>query len=381
MTLRRVVALGTLLVPRLAAGFAHDSVIDEVVTAVGGDTTRQYVEIRMLGPSENFVSLGTVLGAFDATGAYAGDLVVPSTNVGGGTNRRWLAATAAFASGSGLAADFTFAAGVLPVESGMVCFGPLSMRTNPANAFDCVSYGAYCGVSPPGTPVGFTPENHALQRTGDAMDANAAFSCTPSLTPQNNANASAPATGDACAPGPTCGAPVTTTTLAPGGTTTTTLPLVAGGGPAATDCFGAWRVLGAVRTPTVRCTRRNAACDRGTGPECVFRAQLCFGDAAAASTRTRCRPGGVTRFALRRVSSNAVDRANAESVLAAVAALGGTRAGDAVSFPAPLASPACTAGFHLTVPPRGRRPGMRTLRARTAAGRTDADTLKLVCVP
>ena len=73
-------------------------------------------------------------------------------------------------------------------------------------------------------------------------------------------------------------------------------------------------------------------------------------------------------------------------MLDAVAALGGTLAGERVTFTAAIDGLRCTAPFNLTVVPKiahGKpRKGVRVLRSRTAtATKADRDTLRLVCIP
>ncbi len=78
--------------------------------------------------------------------------------------------------------------------------------------------------------------------------------------------------------------------------------------------------------------------------------------------------------------------ADVEGMLAAAARLGpSSAAGGTLTFSPPLdASERCTDAVAVVVPTRGRRPGVRVLRARTAAAGghpRDLDALKLVCVP
>ena len=115
-------ALLLLWVPQRASGAFHFAVIDEIMTSYGGDPNVQFVEIRMLAPSQTFVS-GTVLGAFDASGSHLGDvLIVPGNVSRGGFQVRWLMGTARFQATSGLMPDFIMPAG-LPSAGGMACWG------------------------------------------------------------------------------------------------------------------------------------------------------------------------------------------------------------------------------------------------------------------
>src|SRR5580765_1141025 len=107
-----------------ASALFHLAVIDEVMTSYGGDPNVQFIEIRMLAGSQNFVQ-NSVLAAFDNTGAYINDiLVVPATVPNSGANIRWIVGTSAFVTASApLAVDFVMPAGILPTAGGMVCFG------------------------------------------------------------------------------------------------------------------------------------------------------------------------------------------------------------------------------------------------------------------
>jgi hypothetical protein len=223
-----VLLLATLLalsVPRATSALFHFAVIDEVMTSYGGDAGVQFVEIRMLAASQNFV-MNSVLGAFDASGSYIGDVLIVPGNVLSGTNRRWIMATAAFQTASGLTPDFIIPAG-LPAGGGMVCWGAPGIsapppgswdHTNPNSYVDCVAYGTYSG--PPnahvGTPTPLDADGHSLVRTTDTNNNANDFDCGDPATPQNNAGDTASlAATTACET-------ATTTTSTPVTTTTTT---------------------------------------------------------------------------------------------------------------------------------------------------------------
>jgi len=179
----------------------HLAVIDEVMTSYGGDPNVQFIEIRMLAGSQQFVQ-NSVLAAFDNTGAYINDiLVVPSDVTNQGTNVRWIVGTAGFVTASSLAVDFVMPAGILPTAGGMVCFGggggilpapPGSWsRTTFSNYVDCVAYGNYAGPSNIliGTPTTVTGDGHSVQRIGTSNNNSADFTCGDPANPQNNASA------------------------------------------------------------------------------------------------------------------------------------------------------------------------------------------------
>jgi hypothetical protein len=223
-----VLLLATLLalsVPRATNALFHFAVIDEVMTSYGGDTGVQFVEIRMLAASQNFV-MNSVLGAFDANGSYIGDVLIVPGNVLSGTNRRWIMATAAFQTASGLTPDFIIPAG-LPTGGGMVCWGAPGIsapppgswdHTNPNSYVDCVAYGTYSGPGNfhIGTPTPLDGDGHSLVRVGTSNDNADDFECGDPATPQNNA-------GDTVSLAATvaCQTATTTTTSTPGTTTTT----------------------------------------------------------------------------------------------------------------------------------------------------------------
>jgi hypothetical protein len=224
-----------------AGALFHFVVIDEVMTSHGGDPNVQFIEMRMLTSSQNFVA-NSVFAAFDASGSYIGDiLVVPGNVANSGTGVRWIVGTTQFQTASGLAPDFIMPAGILPTSGGMVCYGggggispapPGSWsRTNFANYADCVAYGTYSGPSNPliGTPTSLNGDGHSLQRINISNNNAADFTCGDPATPQRNSGTSAsmPATSPCVLP------PTSTPTITPTPTpTSTTGPTVC---PAAPD--------------------------------------------------------------------------------------------------------------------------------------------------
>jgi len=205
--MRRNVALLTaaaalLLLGRAAYALFHLAVIDEVSTSYNGDPTAQFIEVRMLGGSQNFVA-NSIFAAFDASGAYIGDILqVPGNVANSGNGVRWLVSTASFQTASGIAPDFVMPSGILPNGGGMVCFGggggvlpanpPSWSRTNFANYVDCVAYGTYAGSTNAliGNPTPLDGDGNSMQRTTSTMDNATDFTCAD-LTPQNNAGATA----------------------------------------------------------------------------------------------------------------------------------------------------------------------------------------------
>jgi hypothetical protein len=200
-------------VPRAHALF-HLAVIDEVMTSYGGDPAAQFVEIEMLAGSQNLVH-HSILAAFDASGAYVGDILeVPANVANSGSGVRWLAGTSAFQTASGLAPDFVMPSGILPSGGGMVCFGggggilpanpPTWSRTTFTNYVDCVAYGSYSGPSNlhVGTPTSIAPDGHSIVRVSETDDNAADFACGDPASPTTNAPASASLTATTACPAP-----------------------------------------------------------------------------------------------------------------------------------------------------------------------------------
>jgi len=373
----RAAALATALVafaPRAATAAFHVAVIDEVATSVAGDPSQQFVEIRMLAASQNQVK-NSVLAAFDARGTYAGDVLVVPGDLGG-SGVRWLMATRALQDRQGIAADFTFEPGLLPLEDGMICWGAPgdALPADPGSwdhsdfteYVDCVAYGRFCGSAPGGVPVPATPADHSLTRTAAGPFTDQAFQCSETLTPTSSADpAGLQIAGAPCVSVPA----VPCFTALPGGT------------PLRTDCYGEWLVSGAAGTaPVVACPATDPGCHVGQARDCLFRAQFCF-----ALYRGRCAAAPITSFRLRGRQKDDIDRENALAVLEAVNRLGVEGSAGSVDLPS-ISGLTCTAPFDLVVPLERRgsslRGGVRRFRAVTVTRRKrDSDRLKLVCVP
>jgi hypothetical protein len=223
-----------LLMPRLSSGLFHVSVINQLMTSYACDLNVQFLEIRMLVSLQNFVTNG-VVGAFDASGVYVGDvLIVPHDVAMSGAGVTWLLGTSQFATVSGITPDFVIPP-TLATGGGMVCWGaPVASNfkpvasttwdhTNPQNYIDCLAYGNYSGPSNPhiGTPTTLTADGHSLLRGSTTNNNSADFAIADPATPKNNAGtaASLPATGACSTPTPT-----PTASPAPNPTMTPTVP-------------------------------------------------------------------------------------------------------------------------------------------------------------
>jgi hypothetical protein len=347
-------------------------VIDEVATSVADDPSQQFVEIRMLAASQNQVK-SSVLAAFDARGTYAGDVLVVPDDLGG-SGVRWLMATQAFQDRQGIAADFTFEPGLLPLQDGMICWGaPGDARPADPGSWDhsdfteyvdCVAYGRFCGSAPGGVPVPATPADHSLVRTAMGAFTDQAYQCSETLMPASSTD---PA-GVQIA-----GAPCLSVAPAP------CFTALSGGPPFRTDCYGEWLA------PVVICPATDPSCHAGRAGDCVFRAQFCFDDATNPRHPGRCAAAPITSFTLRAKQKDDIDRENVFTVLEAVRRLGVEGSAGSVDLPS-IAGLTCTAPFDLVVPLDRRggslRRGVRRLRAVTVTRRKrDSDRLKLVCLP
>lgn len=171
---------------------------------------------------------------------------------------------------------------------------------------------------------------------------------------------------------------------------------VPGDGPRGPECLAAWKIANAKARPgfdgkvtsTQRCKDGDPGCDadatRGT---CTFTLGICFdrADARLARKGRACARSRITSWTLLKPTLTAAgtDGTNAATLVSAVAALGATVTGAAVTFAPPLESgEICTASVTVVVPTRGARPGSRVLKARTVgSGLQDGDVLKLVCQP
>jgi hypothetical protein len=208
----------TLAAAQPARALFHLAVIDEVMTSYGGDPSVQFVEIRMLSVAQNLVQ-NSVLGVFDTTGAYLGDvLVVPGNVLNSSSGARWIMGTTQFQVGSGLTADFTMPAG-LPTAGGMVCWGAPGItvppapgswdHTVPTNYIDCLAYGTYAGPTNPliGTPTALDADGHSLERVTTTNNNVVDFVCADPASPENNNGASVSMPATTPCPGPPPGVP------------------------------------------------------------------------------------------------------------------------------------------------------------------------------
>ena len=236
-----VTALLVLLTPVRSSALYHLAHISEVMSGITGDTSVQYVEIRMDSGFQNFVG-NTRLTVFDCTGTTVTVLLTipdPSTMAGQvpnqGAGRHWIMGTSSLAGATtpSVTPDFMMTAGI-PTACGMVCWGgpadPMTLTSkdpttwsasDPDNYIDCVAYGPYTGpqrtLCASSSPATATPGDGTFSLTRNTPGCNDFALACP--TPTNNGPLSgAEVTGTF---GP-CTPPTTTTTVATTTTTTTT---------------------------------------------------------------------------------------------------------------------------------------------------------------
>ena len=127
------------------AGF-HLMRIDEVMAGVNGDSTIQFVELKMISSGQRFVG-GRTIHFYDATGSETGRFTFPDNVSNGATGSSILVGTLQFAAVSTVAPDFTMSPGIMS-PSGRVCF----------QTIDCVAYGDFTGSnSGYGSPAAALP--------------------------------------------------------------------------------------------------------------------------------------------------------------------------------------------------------------------------------
>src|SRR5262245_25964614 len=142
----------------------HITQIRQVMTGFNGDSSIQFVEMRMSDASQNDWANRTRLVFSNAVGTEVGEFLITS-NPPGGTNRSVLFATQAFANLPGAPVpDFIIPAGLLRPGSGKVCFkspSPANDGGDPFPVILCLSYGTFTG-----NPEGGGTPAPALPATG-----------------------------------------------------------------------------------------------------------------------------------------------------------------------------------------------------------------------
>jgi hypothetical protein len=224
---------GAILVAHPTQAAFHLAHIAEVNARAGDDPGDQYVEIEMELAGQTLTK-NSVLGAFDCSGTYLGDLlIVPDNIANGGAGVRWIMATQ---NGTGgIVPDFLIPNGApaIPADCGQVCWGAPGIvppvdtgwsRTNLNNFVDCVSWGPYTGPTRTGSgaPSPFTPGDgtYSLERVNDTT-------LTPACPSPENNDGTVGSYGFCPEPTTTStifGTSTSTTTVASTSTTTSTTP-------------------------------------------------------------------------------------------------------------------------------------------------------------
>jgi hypothetical protein len=174
--------------------------------------------------------------------------------------------------------------------------------------------------------------------------------------------------------------------------------LIPGGGSVATDCRAEWEVLDTTNVPFLDrkgrpsrlqvCRDGDPACDadRTADGTCTFKVAVCL-DQTDPGLPT-CSASGSTGYIVMKptpVSADATDAANGQTLVNALAALGGTATGpkaNDVRFTVPLSGPTCTALVSLDVPLKRGAKVTKTLKGCAELGKCeDRDNLRLRCLP
>src|SRR5437016_11396805 len=133
---RIVVVLAVLLavlVPVSGQAVDHIANIDEIMSGMGGNSTAQYVEIRMLFAGQGSVAHSR-LTAFSCDGsAHTVLLEVPDNVCPASTDGRWTMGTTSWATATGVTPDFIFpASSAFDNACGMICWGaPVAASRRP----------------------------------------------------------------------------------------------------------------------------------------------------------------------------------------------------------------------------------------------------------
>ena len=181
---------------------------------------------------------------------------------------------------------------------------------------------------------------------------------------------------------------------------TTFAALAPGGGVARTDCLAEWQVVNPSNTPFLdrhgrvsnvqTCHDGDPLCDADGAVDgsCTFRVAVCLDVSDAGLPACGAIGIGAYRVTSPTPSSkSAVDRANAQALLDALVALGGTQGGtrnNVVSFSPVISASACSPLAAVRVPSHGTAPGTTVIHGRVegagSSHTTDADRLKLRCL-
>lgn len=125
-----------LLLAAPAFAVRHLMTISEVFTGLGGDTSVQYIELRVISFGQDFTA-GGVIRVRQADGSGLTTIFTFPTDTPTGLDDRILIATPNFEALSGITPDYTFSGGIPPDSGAIILF--------PNEASDALAYGNYTG--------------------------------------------------------------------------------------------------------------------------------------------------------------------------------------------------------------------------------------------
>ena len=152
------------LTPQQASALFHRMHIDEVMAGAGGDSSIQFVELRMEASGQNQIVNHTIQ-FYNASGAQTGTFTFSGNVTNAANGASILIGTTAFDSASSVTPDFFMSSDVVAPD-GRVCFENI----------DCVAYGNYTGSN-----TGYGSAASALPTSGNS-------SLKRSTNTNNNAN-------------------------------------------------------------------------------------------------------------------------------------------------------------------------------------------------
>ena len=157
-------------VPRAEAAF-HCMRIHAVMAGANGNTSQQYVELRMSTAFQGFVT-GTELRFLDAAGTTTGGFTLTSSVINTAAGSSILIATTGLQTAAGITADFTMPANVI-APAGRVeflgNFNCLPSGLSSSNIIDSVAYGAYSGDNGSAPEMGAQCGADVIDDDGDGM--------------------------------------------------------------------------------------------------------------------------------------------------------------------------------------------------------------------
>ena len=158
-----VLLVGVLITSQVSAVF-HLVQFDEIMTGLDGDTTIQFIEMRMCCGDQNTQPDNAKLVFFDEDGTVFGTpFLFGLPKAKPGTNVSFLIATQAFADLPGSPEpDFIMEPNSLAIQDGQVCYARVTFPVDDFFPNICFSYGAFggnlAGAGDPAAPLPATGE-------------------------------------------------------------------------------------------------------------------------------------------------------------------------------------------------------------------------------